>query len=62
MLAIHPVVEQSVMDELKEVFGDQTADFDITMEHINKLIYLEQVIKVTLRLHPVVPIYISPLH
>lgn len=55
MIAMHPKVEQCVVDELNDVFGNETADIEITMEHVNKLIYLEQVIKETLRLHPVAP-------
>ncbi|XP_055317506.1 cytochrome P450 4c21-like [Sitodiplosis mosellana] len=56
MLAIHSKVTQRVMDELNEVLGDQPVDADLTMEQVNQLVYLEQVIKETLRLHPVAPI------
>lgn len=55
LLAMHPKVESRVMDELNEVFGGQPIDSDLTMEQVNRLIYLEQVIKESLRLYPVVP-------
>lgn len=56
LLAMHPKIEQRVMDELTEVLGDQPIDADLTMEQINRLVYLEQVIKETLRVHPVAPV------
>lgn len=46
LLAMHPKIEQRVMDELNTVFGDAPLDVDVTLEHLNQLIYLEQVIKV----------------
>lgn len=56
LLATHPDVVSRVMDELNEVLGDQPIDADLTMDQVNQLTYLEQVIKETLRLHPVAPI------
>lgn len=56
MLAMHPDVDKRVLDELNEVLGDYPIDTDLTMEQINKLVYLEQVIKETLRMHPVGPV------
>lgn len=56
MLAMHPNIEQRVMDEINSVFRDTPVDCDLRMDHINKLIYLEQVIKETLRVYPVAPL------
>lgn len=56
LLAMHPQIEQKVINELNEVLGDQPTDSHLTMEQINRLIYLEQVIKETLRIHPVAPV------
>lgn len=55
LMAMHPKVEQRVIDELNTVFGDLSIESDLTMEQINKLVYLEQVIKETLRVYPVAP-------
>lgn len=56
LLAMHPKIESRVMDELNTVFGDLPPDFDLTMDNVNKLTYLEQVIKETLRMYPVAPL------
>ncbi|XP_031638168.1 cytochrome P450 4c21-like [Contarinia nasturtii] len=56
MLAMHSKVEQRVMDELNDVLGDHPADDDLTMDQINQMTYLEQVIRETLRLYPVAPV------
>lgn len=56
LLAMHPTIEQRVMDELNEVLDDQPIDADLTMEQINRLTYLEQVIKESLRVFPVAPL------
>ena len=56
MLAMHPKIESRVMDELSSVFGDLPVDCDLTMDHVNKLTYLEQTIKETLRMYPVAPL------
>lgn len=53
LLAMHPKIESRVMEELDAVFP---VDCDLTMDHVNKLVYLEQVIKETLRLYPVAPL------
>lgn len=56
MLAMHSKIKHRVMDELNHVLGDQSVDADLTIEQINQLTYLEQVIKETLRLYPVAPL------
>lgn len=56
LLAMHPKIENRVMDELNTVFGDSPPEFDLTMDCVNKLTYLEQVIKETLRMYPVAPL------
>ncbi|CAG8857424.1 40579_t:CDS:2, partial [Gigaspora margarita] len=40
----HLEVEQHILDEIEEVFG-HGADFKITFEDLNKLVYIEAVIK-----------------
>lgn len=51
MLAIHKDVQQKVVDELHEVFSssEDSVDFEI----LNKLPYLELVLKETMRLFPI---------
>lgn len=51
MLAMHKRVQKKVVHELREVFS--TADAPIDNEILNKLSYLEMVIKETMRLFPV---------
>lgn len=58
LLAMHPKIEQKVMDELNSVLGDTPIDADLTMEQINDLVYMEQVIKETLRVYTVAPVLI----
>lgn len=53
LLAMHTDVQDKVYDELHEVFNDQ--DETITYEHIQRLPYLDRVIKEGMRLLPVVP-------
>nr|XP_018915914.1 PREDICTED: cytochrome P450 4C1-like [Bemisia tabaci] len=55
MLAIHPEYQEKVFEEQYNIFGD--ADTPITPDDLDKMEYLEQVIKETLRLFPVVPIF-----
>ncbi|KAK5640804.1 hypothetical protein RI129_009351 [Pyrocoelia pectoralis] len=52
-LAKHPEVQQNVVDELDAVFRDHA---EINMESLNKMVYMEQCIKESLRLYPSVPI------
>ncbi|GAB0088657.1 hypothetical protein DMENIID0001_031200 [Sergentomyia squamirostris] len=53
MLAIHPEIQQKVVEELQSVFVDETVPFDY--DSVKQLTYLEMVIKETLRLYPVIP-------
>lgn len=53
MLAIHLEAQQKVVDELREVYG--SADAAIDYNSLNKLIYLDMVVKETMRLFPVLP-------
>lgn len=54
MLAFHPEVHQKVVDELQEVFW--SADTTVDYNSLNKLVYLEMVLKEVMRLFPVLPI------
>nr|XP_018917704.1 PREDICTED: cytochrome P450 4C1-like [Bemisia tabaci] len=55
MLAIHPEYQEKVFEEQYNIFGN--ADKPITLDDLDKMKYLEQVIKETLRLFPAVPIF-----
>merc|ERR1712151_1149381 len=51
-IAQHPVVEEKILQEGREVCGDGPLSYDM----INRLDYLEAVIREGLRLHPSVPL------
>ncbi|KAI4473697.1 hypothetical protein M0804_015224 [Polistes exclamans] len=56
MLASYPDIQQLAYDELYNIYGSSdTNEVPITLEDINKMKYLERVIKETLRLFPAVP-------
>nr|XP_018900252.1 PREDICTED: cytochrome P450 4g1-like isoform X3 [Bemisia tabaci]XP_018900253.1 PREDICTED: cytochrome P450 4g1-like isoform X3 [Bemisia tabaci] len=55
MLAIHSDYQEKVFEEQYNIFGD--TDRPITPDDLDKMEYLEQVIKATLRLFPVVPMF-----
>ncbi|VVC43515.1 Cytochrome P450, E-class, group I,Cytochrome P450,Cytochrome P450, conserved site [Cinara cedri] len=59
MLAIHPDIQDKVYDEIYNVLGD--GDETITIEDTTKLVYLEQVLRETLRLYPVGPLLLRQL-
>ncbi|XP_022166735.1 cytochrome P450 4C1-like [Myzus persicae] len=59
LLAIYPDIQDKVYDEIYEVFQD--SDETITIEDTTKLVYLEQVLKETLRLFPVLPLVFREL-
>ncbi|CAG9569440.1 unnamed protein product [Danaus chrysippus] len=50
----YPQVQKEIYKELEQIFGDE--DRDVTKEDLSKLVYLEAVIKETMRFYPVVPI------
>nr|CAD7452397.1 unnamed protein product [Timema tahoe] len=54
LLGFHQDVQRKVQEELDAVFGDDV-ERSISMEDINNLKYIEQVIKESLRLYPVIP-------
>jgi hypothetical protein len=58
-LARHPDLQERVVQELNEVFGND--DRTPSLSDLNRLKYLEQCIKETLRLYPSVPLVFRTL-
>jgi cytochrome P450 len=56
LLAMHPDKQEKAVQELREVFKDQNSE--ITKEDLNKLVYLEMVVKEGMRLLTVSPVYV----
>lgn len=56
---VFPMSQDKMYDEIYEIMGD--GDETITIEDTNKLVYIEQVIKETLRLFPPVPLLLRHL-
>lgn len=54
MLALHPEVQRKVARELTSVLG--TADEPLTYSSLSKLVYLDMIVKETMRLFPVLPL------
>ncbi|XP_015115113.1 cytochrome P450 4V2-like [Diachasma alloeum] len=52
MLAIHPEVQEKARAEVREVVGDE----EITTETIPQLIYIDMIVRETIRLFPVGPL------
>ncbi|XP_069702694.1 cytochrome P450 4C1-like isoform X2 [Periplaneta americana] len=55
LLAKHPDIQEKVMEELDEIFGNSNRP--TTYEDIVQMKYLERVIKESLRLYPIVPMF-----
>jgi cytochrome P450 len=56
MLAIHKEIQQKVINEIHEICGSLNESIDI--KTLQKLTYLESVIKEAMRLYPVVPLFV----
>ncbi|VVC44950.1 Hypothetical protein CINCED_3A014120 [Cinara cedri] len=59
LLAMHQDIQDKVYDEIYSVFGD--SDEECTIDNINKLVYLKQVFRETLRLFPPAPVILREL-
>ncbi|KAH8242674.1 hypothetical protein KR032_001088 [Drosophila birchii] len=54
LLAMHPGFQDTVYEELNEVFPT-ACNFDVAYEDLQKLVYLERIVNETLRLVPSIP-------
>ncbi|XP_025410296.1 cytochrome P450 4C1-like [Sipha flava] len=59
MLAMHQDIQDEVYDEIYNVVGD--SDREMTPEDTTNLVYLEQVIKETLRMYPIISVFTRQL-
>ncbi|XP_075986358.1 uncharacterized protein LOC142983408 [Anticarsia gemmatalis] len=54
LLGSHPEVQEKAVAELKEVLGD--GDRDVEKQDLSQLVFLEAVIKESMRIHTIVPV------
>lgn len=54
MLAMFPGVQRKVVEEIQQVFG--TVDSPVDYDSLNRLTYLDYIVKETMRLFPVLPV------
>ncbi|XP_060860451.1 cytochrome P450 4g15-like isoform X2 [Metopolophium dirhodum] len=59
MIAIHQDIQDKVYNEIYDIFGE--SDQTITIDDTSRLVYLEQVIKETLRLYPIAPVLLREI-
>ncbi|BES99145.1 cytochrome P450 [Nesidiocoris tenuis] len=59
ILGHHPEIQEKAYEELYEIFGED--DREVMMEDLQKMIYLEKIIKETLRILPIVPVIMRQL-
>lgn len=57
MMALHPEMQEKLYREIVEIFTAEEVEFN--MENLNKLNYLDQVIKETMRLFPVAQLLVK---
>lgn len=60
MLAMHPEIQEKVYQEMSEVFDSKDVEF--TGEILNTLRYLDQVVRETMRMFPIIPMISRQLH
>ncbi|KAJ3620024.1 hypothetical protein MTP99_004018 [Tenebrio molitor] len=53
MMGLYPTIQKSIQEELDSIFGN--SETNVTVEDVNRMYYLERVIKETMRLFPAVP-------
>ncbi|CAI2174871.1 17500_t:CDS:2 [Funneliformis geosporum] len=54
----HPQVKDKLIKEYESVYGDLSKKIDITYESLGKLVYTEAVINESMRLTPVLPVFL----
>ncbi|XP_041985201.1 cytochrome P450 4C1-like [Aricia agestis] len=54
LIGSYPEVQEKIFDELREVFGDD--DRDASKHDLSQLVYLEAVLKESMRIYPIVPV------
>ncbi|XP_052744862.1 cytochrome P450 4V2-like, partial [Bicyclus anynana] len=54
LVASHPEVQEKIFEELHSVFGDE--DRDVTKLDLSQLVYLDAVVKESIRMYPIAPV------
>ncbi|XP_072932370.1 cytochrome P450 4C1-like [Epargyreus clarus] len=54
LIGSYPEVQEKILEELHQVFGDE--DRDATKTDLSQLIYMEAVLKESMRIYPIVPV------
>ncbi|CAG4961543.1 unnamed protein product [Parnassius apollo] len=54
LIGSYPKVQERIVEELRNVLGDD--DRDVTKQDLSRLVYLEAVLKESMRIYPIVPL------